>query len=327
MSSVAKLNVYVLHVKGFVNRKSLSEKLRLEFENASDIDLASFAYIETHDPGEPLDGVSIDMSPIPSDDARGLHRLNSFLRPLKIAHVSNAMKHMRALKMISESSDTSGHHLVLEDDSIRQTGNNSNMLDAIQKFTSNKGSIMFLGVPPGVGANGMQFVKDVYNALPCCDSYLVDKDTASKILNAFLPIKFPCNINMTYAMAKAGIEPVICSPSVFVDGSKLGVFLSTIDSNNRLVFNGTFVALSKAVSDEKLLGEGEMSALFKTAEPKWHPEYMHLRAVYEHKKGNHSAAKEHFDEALSQYSSLGGIYDNQNELLRNAMRLYRFLQT
>ena len=324
MTSAPKLSVYVLHVKGFVNRKSLCEKLRLELAGSKDIELASFEYIESHDPGESFDGVPIDMTPIPNDDGLGLDRLNSFLRPLKMAHVSNAMKHMTALKLISESPASPGYHLVLEDDSIRQIGNNSTMLDALRKFA---GGIMFLGVPPGVGAKDTQLVKDVYNALPCCDSYLVDRNTAAKILNAFLPIKFPCNINLTYAMAKSGIDPVICSPSVFVDGSKLGVFLSTIDSNNRLVFNGTFVALSNALSAEALPGEREMTQLFKNAEPKWHPEYMHLRAVYEHKKGNHAAAKDHFEEALSQNTSLGGIYDNQNELLRNAMRLYRFLQS
>jgi hypothetical protein len=318
------LKVYVIHVKALTNRKSLCDRLQVELAQAESFDLESFEYITRNDPNEMTDSIAVDNSPIPSDNGN-FERLNTFLRPLKVTHVSNAMKHKQALETIANASNKT-IHLVIEDDSLKQS-TEANFLDkAMTTFITEKLSIMFLGIPPGVAAeNGKQLVSDVYNALPCCDSYFITPEAAKATLKHFTPLKFTTNIQLTYALAKAQVVSYMSAPAIFVDGSKLGVFVSTIDSNNRLVFNGHFVAIAKAIQDN--LPEETIDTLFTKAEPKWHPEFMHLQASYEKKKGNHRQAEQYYSEALNQYIAFGGIIDNQTELLRDFMRLYRHLQS
>ena len=320
------LKVYIIHVKALTNRKSLCDKLHNELSQATSFDLESFDYITKNDPSEITDPVEVDMNPIPNDNGQ-FDRLNTFLRPLKVVHVSNAMKHKEALQSIASAQDTNTTiHLVIEDDSLKQSPELVPLQQAMTTFTTEKLSVMFLGIPPGVAAkNGKQLVSDVYNTLPCCDSYLITPAAARETLKHFTPIKFPTNIQLAYALAKAQMVSYMSAPAIFVDGSKLGVFVSTIDSNNRLVFNGHFVAIAKAINEN--LPEENIDALFNKAEPKWHPEFMHLQASYEKKKGNYKQAEQYYSEALNQYIAFGGIIDNQTELLRDFMRLYRNLQS
>ena len=318
------LKVYIIHVKTLANRKSLCDRLHAELAQAESFDLESFEYITSNDPNEITDTISVDQSPIPSDNGN-FERLNTFLRPLKVVHVSNAMKHKQALEAIANATDEKTIHLVIEDDSLKQSTEADFLDKAMTTFSSEKLSVMFLGIPPGVAArNGKQLVSDVYNALPCCDSYFITPKAAKTTLEHFTPLKFPTNIQLTYALAKAQVITYMSAPAIFVDGSKLGVFASTIDSNNRLVFNGHFVAIAKAIQDN--LPEETIDALFTKAEPKWHPEFMHLQASYEKNKGNFRQAEQYYSEALNQYIAFGGIIDNQTELLRDFMRLYRHLQ-
>jgi hypothetical protein len=73
------------------------------------------------DPGEITDPVEVDMNPIPNDNGQ-FDRLNTFLRPLKVVHVSNAMKHKEALRCIASAPNTNKTiHLVIEDDSLKQS--------------------------------------------------------------------------------------------------------------------------------------------------------------------------------------------------------------
>lgn len=323
-SQKLNLKVYIIHVKALANRKSLCDKLHAELLQATAFNLESFDYITKNDPGEITDSVDVDMSPIPNDNGQ-LDRLNTFLRPLKVVHVSNAMKHKEALQSIAVYPNENTIHLVIEDDSLKQSTETNPLEQAMATFITDKLSVMFLGIPPGAAAkNAKQLVSDVYNTLPCCDSYFITSTAARETLRHFTPIKFPTNIQLAYSLAKAQIVSFMSAPAIFVDGSKLGVFVSTIDSNNRLVFNGHFVAIAKAITEN--LPEENIDALFNKAEPKWHPEFMHLQASYEKKKGNFKQAEQYYSEALNQYIAFGGIVDNQTELLRDFMRLYRHLQ-
>ncbi len=326
VGDLPKLRVYVIHVKALSNRKSLCEKLQNDLKNDPDFNLEAFEYITQNDPGEPLDPINIDLQPLPNDGS-GIDRFNAFIRPFKIGHVTNALKHKCALERIAASFTQNTIHLVIEDDALKQSLDNIALKKAMAAFHKNKAPVMFLGIPPGTSAkNDMQPVSDVYNALPCCDSYFIAPMAAKATLEHFRTLKFPTHIQLTYALVKANIMPFMSAPAVFVDGSKLGVFISTIDSNNRLVFNGGFVEIAKALQDKDVLPEDKMESLFNKVEPKWHPEFMHLRALYEQKRGNYDTAEHYYTEALNQYMAFGGIIDNQTELLRDFMRLYRHLQ-
>lgn len=310
------LNVCVVHVKAFSHRKAMCERLRELLEKSSKLDLSSFKYIDDMDPGDPLPEVPITLQPVAQGPGEPF---NAFLRPLKLAQVTNIVKHMHALQAAANGQDAD-ITLVLEDDVAFKDTVVEDLATAISNF---KGGLTFLGTPPMMqpAALGVQPFSQVYKVAPCCDSYLVDRATATRLLKEMVPIRFPTNIQLSYAIACSGIEATIAVPNVFVDGSKLGLYLSSVDANSKMVFNEAFVRAAQSLDSLDF-----DPSIFESIEPKWHPELLHLRAQHETKKANYEGARALYEQAVSLYDAHGGIIDNSSELLRNFMRLFRHLQ-
>ena len=316
------LNVCVVHVKAFSHRKAMCERLREILEKSSKLEVSSFKYIDEMDPGERLPEVPITLQPVAQGPGEPF---NPLLRPLKLAQVTNALKHMHALQAAASAQD-SDVTLVLEDDVAFRDTVADDLAAAIATFkgSSSKvgsGGLMFLGTPPTTTTAGAQPFSQVYKVAPCSDSYLVDRTTAARLLKEMVPIRFPTNIQLSYAIACSGIEANIVVPNVFVDGSKLGLYLSSVDANSKMVFNEAFVRAAQSWASPDF-----DPTIFESIEPKWHPELLHLRAQHETKKGNYQGARALYEQAVSLYDAHGGVIDNSSELLRNFMRLFRHLQ-
>ena len=317
-----QLHVYVIHLKKHNNRRSMCDRLRSILHSSEQFVLKSFTYIDQYDPGEPFDQVPIDMSPL--QDA--FTNYNQFAQPLKVTQVSNCMKHFHALGKIAACTykiDT--YHIVIEDDVVFNEDIASTLHAALTTFNKVQG-VMFLGMPSTMTTQGAQRIKEVYNVLPCCDSYVVDPATAKRLSDNYAPIKFTNNIQMSYLFDKLGISAYLSAPNVFIDGTKLGIYMNSITSNNQLVFNNIYTALIEALAKPELDHE-KMTSLLKQAQPDWHPTFLHIKALYESKKGEYAAAERSFKQALKAYDEHGGVYDSQNELLRDFMKIYRHLQT
>ncbi len=313
------LNVCVVHVKAFSHRKAMCEKLRELLQKSSKLAVSSFKYIDDMDPGEALPEVPITLQPVAQGPGEPF---NALLRPLKLAQVTNVLKHMHALQVAANAPDEDVT-LVVEDDVAFRDTVVDDLATAITVFRGKggKGGVMFLGTPPTTTTAGAQPFSQVYKLAPCCDSYLVDRTTAARLLKEMVPIRFPTNAQLSYALACAGIEANIAVPNVFVDGSKLGLYLSSVDANSKMVFNEAFVRAAQSWDSPNF-----DPAILESIEPKWHPELLHLRAQYEAKKGNYNEASALYEQAVSLYDAHGGIIDNSSELLRNFMRLFRHLQ-
>ncbi len=310
------LNVCVVHVKAFSHRKAMCERLRELLQKSSKLAVSSFKYIDDMDPGERLPEVPITLEPVAQGPGEPF---NALLRPLKLAQVTNVLKHLHALQAAANAPE-SDVTLVLEDDTAFRDTVVDDLAAAISTFKGTRG-LMFLGTPPTTTTPGAQTFSQVYKIAPCCDSYLVDRATATRLLKEMVPIRFPTNIQLSYAMACAGIEANIVVPNVFVDGSKLGLYLSSVDANSKMVFNEAFARAAQSLDSHDF-----NPAIFDSIEPKWHPELLHLRAQYETKKGNYQGARALYEQAVSLYDANGGVIDNSSELLRNFMRLFRHLQ-
>lgn len=307
------MNVYVVHVKAFQHRKATCENLRKTLEEAGK--LGSFTYIDDMDPGEPLPNVPINIQPFPSGPNE---KYNGLLRPLKVAQVTNTLKHIKALELVANGAADAA--LVIEDDVAYRNEVAEDVAAALRNF---KGGLTFLGTPAAASSlqSGVQPFSEMYQVAPCCDSYLVDRDTARRLLEHMIPIRFPANIQLSYAMENAGVSANIAIPNVFVDGSKLGMYLGSIESNSNMVFNEAFVRCAQTWQAPDF-----DPSSFDKVDPKWHPELLHLKAQYETKKGNYAQAQDLYKHAVSLYEAHGGVLDNSSELLRNFMRLYRHLQ-
>jgi GR25 family glycosyltransferase involved in LPS biosynthesis len=265
----------------------------------------------------------VDLSRV-EDGATG-SEMNRYLRSLHPTQVSNLRKHVEALRRASYSEKPS---LILEDDAIAGDDFLTRLKACLTGDAAPAGwDVIVLGLP-GKEA-GFHRLEEQFRVLPVCDSYLVTPGGAKKVSEAFLPAKFITNIQLSYVFAKAGVEAYMITPNVFVDSSTYGVYASTVSPNNPLILNRQYVEARAAIRSDDAEFEAKRDALEQTlvsGQFRSHPDFMHLRALFERRRNGAAAAEAVFQEALKMYDSCNAILNNESEFLKDYIALYADLQ-
>jgi hypothetical protein len=275
------LNVYVLHSSAMGDRATNVDALQSALESATadtnpslvgrvrvmrvlsqepqeiqaspellktSVDFTGFKLLPTSD------GEAASENPVESGKARKqrvemLQSLANNSMTLHLNQLSNALKHLTAMRMIVESStpaspesaDAEDIHVIVEDDVLfNGTTLVTQLLDVIDK-APNDTDVLFLGLPATKQGRPDHIlydaIDDVFAILPSCESYMITPSAARAIVGEYLPLRFPTHVHLTCMLERARLRAYSCSPSVFLDGSKIGVFTSSIEQNNALVWN------------------------------------------------------------------------------------------
>jgi GR25 family glycosyltransferase involved in LPS biosynthesis len=329
------LNVHVIHAKYLVNRVGIFEMLLTRLKQANMLNAVNM--ITDKDPAEIVaeDVVNVfSKVHLPQEDK--LVHFNAVIKPLGATQISNCLKHKMALEAVASCPDDNQMHLVIEDDILfndEVVASLQKAMDHAKQTAASNGNrlMMFLGVPSAqTDTTLVRNVTDTFRFLPCNDSYLINNVAARAILPHFLPMRFPVHLQFTFAAARIeGMPLQMIAPNVFIDGTKLGVFPSNVEPNNRLLFNSVYNRLSQmidAYDDKEASTKPEIEELFKAFEYKSNPEYMYLKAKYEVKKGNFDFAMALFKHTYSQYDAIGAPLSQGSEFMKDYMRLFREFQ-
>lgn len=205
---------------------------------------------------------------------------------------SNALKHHAALTMIAEDAITPSDdlfHLVLEDDVVYSRSSVDADICTVVDTAPVDWEMIFLGLPitvdkqkhvgtitPRVVFEKLEefYSKSNISTIMACDSYLITRAGARKLVQNFLPVRFPTHIHLSWRIggyarqgarsdarhdahgatlsSKQCVSPYVrvysVFPNVFLDGSKLGVFASALTANNRLMWNRGYVAAASLLA-------------------------------------------------------------------------------
>jgi hypothetical protein len=253
-----------------------------------------------------------------------LELFNKFAKTLDSRNVSNALKHLSALKSIAESGDPEAHHIVLEDDILAGAHWSDALLACLQNLPEGY-DIVALGIP-GSSEAQFQLASNLYEVLPCCDSYLVSADAASKLSRAFKPIRFITNVHLSYLAKTLKLDVYLHKPNMFLDGSKYGAFISTLTPGNQLILNREYIEAKNALDKpEGKLDERVRKALYENPHS-LHPDFKHLQALYEWRKNGPAAAEPVFKDALACYDANNALITNESQFLRDYIRLHAEIQ-
>ncbi len=250
-----------------------------------------------------------------------LSMFNSLMQPMHIRNVSNLLKHYEALKTVSESTGENEVHLIIEDDVVFGDRVAFALADAVEKLPTEY-DMTFIGLPsaqltgqPEDKGNISLFSK-FYNVAPVCESYFVSVAGAKKLIEAdqMLPMKFPTNVQLSYAIKKGNLSAFFTRPNVFIDGSKLGVFLSSIDANNQLLLSTEHQAFAKIVEAKDLVNA---RVAYDAMRFKAHPDTMRLMADLEHAHGNYKESKQMFDACYRAYKDQNCILTSTSKFMKS----------
>jgi hypothetical protein len=333
-----KLNVYIAHAKFLHTRAQLVDNLVGALGAARRDGVVNDVKMVTEmDPNElrPEDVVYVTAQPI-EDGPQAI--FNGLLKPMTITQVSNALKHRHILQQIASGADDV-ISLVLEDDVMFVDGISQQLAQAASLYEQRPEprGVAFLGFPgprpeEGAGAKLIN-VMDIYKLLPGCDSFLVDAPSARTLLAEYAKVRFANNVQLMYALQKTNLAASMMVPNIFMDGTKYGIFHSTIELNGRLIYNPNFIALSEAirVGSERDGGlsaadHDAIRALFEQAPHKAHVEYFYLKARYETARGKYHYARAIFQFAHALSKHVGIPLTQGSEFMKDYMKIFRYLQ-
>lgn len=254
------------------------------------------------------------------------------VRSIHVKQLSNALKHMTAIKKAVEQAGEFDRFIILEDDTIFGDDVAQRLKPLLEEPMNC--DIMYMGLPsltPIIeGKTELRNVCDVFKVIPACDSYMITGESAKKLLDKFTPIRWSAHLQFSYIMDtfKENFKALMVVPNIFMDGSKYGVYISTLEPNNRLFLNHEYNKLNSLVRKDAYTDsdEREMQHLFSTMRFPNHPDILLLQAVFHTKRKDYTKAKEVHESIELICQQNGSIVNNESESLVAHMSLYRFLQ-
>jgi hypothetical protein len=327
---VAVAAAYVLHSPTLqVQRK---ESLRLIDERISGaVALGVVQRIVSDEPQDVVPDVAKLVDVDPAHVPEALAAFRPLVRNMQVRQLSNTMKHYRALERAAEQT-VGRFSLVLEDDSLF----GDNVADGIRntvRCAPEGADVVLMSLPspkpaPADGEVVFDEALPLFNVLPACDAYLVTPAAAKRLSGAFLPIRFPANVHLTYLIRMLELRVFVAVPNTFVDGSKLGVFPCSLDSNSRLLWNRPYCIMEACVK-APVYGEKEVAEFERALaeQPfKEHPDVLALRAAHLQRIGRTGEAEAMYARAVEALDGNNCIVNNTSDVLRNYIALYKHLQ-
>ena len=270
-----------------------------------------------------------------------LQPFRSLIRPLHIRQVSNTLGHLAALQAASKSCEDStstsngddAWSLVIEDDALY---NGDQGIERVVRDAPPDADVIMLGLPSARAASKDACVFDDmmerFQLLPACESYLVRGRAARALVSAFLPIRLPTAAQLTLLMRHLGLRVLVAVPNVFVDGSKFGVFTSSLEMNNRLLWNQPHCILEALLKsgayDRDAAGAAKEAQAAWDAQPfKAHPDALGVWGMHLAKQGRCTQAETAFAQAYEAYTKEGCLLNQTSEFLKAYVAVYRDLQS
>jgi GR25 family glycosyltransferase involved in LPS biosynthesis len=249
--------------------------------------------------------------------------------------LSNAMNHRDAISMISSSpSPAPCMSIVLEDDVQFCEGFDTSFKSLVQLLredTTEKLGYVHLGhiahtrvlesEADFIPSNGLTVVNS-------CEAYFITQPMAVRLVAKFYPIRFVTHIHLAHILSSCGQIMHLYNRRTFKDGSKCGVFSSTISENNTHVYDEAFMSVKQAIAsgvDEEqaanlLAGIVETDVRFSM-----NPDYIILRAMLMEKTGDAIGAAGEMKRAMSEHSLMGSNITKRSQFLLKYIDICRIL--
>lgn len=165
--------------------------------------------------------------------------------------------------------------------------------------------------------------------LPSKEAYMIHPRICNLMLEQSETIRFSMRIQLSWIIAtQSSIRAMYPTHRIFLDGSKLGLFPSTLHHNNMLVYNQEYMELFAYMSkDGSEIPLNKVNETWKKIAHIQNPDLMHLVGVLYYKMGLYEESEEMLLNAVTEMKKQGGVLNNRSDLLNNLVNMYEKLQT
>lgn len=310
MACRMRVNVMFIHAKFLEIRLNNCVHIQ-NMLNKCNTAAFTFRYIDDDDMLSVFDETS--PSPFPFNNTKRV--LNKHER----SNVNNHRSALKAASLADSDVDPYDFHLILEDDCMCQEIVSASLMSVMESYKECPWDVLFLGTPQKTD-DMVPGIASITNHMWCCDSYIIPRGAADMLSRYFdKPVRFPTNIQFWYIFHQhPEIKASYSIPQIFIDGSKIGFAVSTMSSNNKLIYNNDYLKFHEGYKD--------MHGIPETILKNPHPDMQFVVALYHIHHKDYRKAEIMLATLFSTYKENHVIFDNTSVFLETYANIFRFMQ-
>jgi tetratricopeptide (TPR) repeat protein len=243
-----------------------------------------------------------------------------------LAQLSNLHKHKKAYELIKDSKTK--HNLIIEDDIILLPEYVPNFTEFMKKLSTYEYDILLACISNNDEKMPMDIVMSTlyFKVLISKCAYFISPSMGQKLYDNLEVIRFPLKLTLSKYIYdnKSDICAYILNKHTILEGSKLGIFTTSINSNNFLLQNINFIRfiemLNNNETDIKKI-EDHYNSFGKD-----NPDFQHILGLIYFKNNKFKEAVETLKTAIVNYKNAEGYMIQNNERLNNAINIYQHYQ-
>ena len=264
---------------------------------------------------------------------------NDLIMPLNVCQISNFEKHRYIYKLILENikdsneNDANDLHLIIEDDIIilkDYINNISEFIDDLNTSQNNDWDILFTCL--NVVNNPAKYINinELYNIIISKSCYVIkNRELCEKLYEATNTFKLNIKLTLSKFIKDRNYKALSYNKITFIEGSKLGLYPSSVNPNNYLFLNNNYIELKK-ISEKKELTEDDIitaEKIYSNSQNINSIDIQNIMGTIYYNYKNYKKAKEYMYTSLNNLKKCKGytIMKN-NEILSNTINIYKYDQ-
>jgi GR25 family glycosyltransferase involved in LPS biosynthesis len=254
---------------------------------------------------------------------------NEYITMLNSCQISNYEKHRELYKIIKDKDDEE-LHLIIEDDMLISNSYISNIDEMLKDLTIKDNcdlwDILFLSL--NTVNNGDNFInfRTVYNKLITKSCYFVKPKICNKLYEESSTFKLQIKYFISkYIEDNKDLNVYFYNKNTLIEGTKIGIYPSSVNSVNYLYFNNEYIGLLKIYNKDVITDDDivEACGLYKIVENINSSDIINIMGMIYNKHKNYKEAKKCFIKALDVHKKNYGYLQKNSNILNNCITIFQ----
>ena len=240
-----------------------------------------------------------------------------------LAQLSNLHKHICAYEKIKISKTK--HNFIIEDDIILLDDYKSNFNDLLKLLKTIDYDILLtcLSINDNNKIN-IEPVNNYFKILLTKNSYFITPSTAKKLYDYMTIIRFPMKLSLSKFIFDNKLKSYLLNKHTLLEGSKLGIFPTSVNTNNYLLQNNNYITLANMINNN----EPDLNKAYKHYMDfgRDNADFQHMLGILYYKNKKYKEAVDILKLAVINFKKNEGYMIQYNEIINNCINVHQFYQ-
>jgi GR25 family glycosyltransferase involved in LPS biosynthesis len=325
------INIYIISTEELKNRITNINNVVAIFKNlCAKNNIQAFINLISEPSSSTVDkNISVFNSRVDYSAFKDNNEYNEYITMLNSCQISNYEKHRELYKIIKDKDDE-GLHLIIEDDMLISNSYINNIDEMIKDLTKKDNcdlwDILFLSLNTVNNSDNFINFRTVYNKLITKSCYFVKPKICNKLYEESKTFKLQIKYFISkYIEDNNDLNVYFYNKNTLIEGTKIGIYPSSVNSVNYLYFNNEYIGLLKIYNMDIITDDdiAEASRLYKIVENINSSDIINIMGMIYNKHKNYKEAKIYFIKALDVHKKNYGYLQKNSNILNNCITIFQ----